>query len=526
MVYLKYQDIELPVLDDCSITKSSQEVTFSDLKCEFTGHSADQLPEKYQEVQIISRNTISEELLYTGYVDSYKFDKMREQDIEMFIDVTLLSPMKMATLRTVIANGTYKLISLIENIVLNPLIEDGYTLKEINISDHEVTVNFLCETIEYCMNNLSNKFNFWWFIDEHKNIYIKDVDVMLATDTDLIYDDENRIAGLEYIQPVIESDDYANVINFKNVRIYEYSTAKFDGQTMTSSHNPLISTQVTKVKSDDTIELNYPIDINVTNILKSAESNGKLKIGTIVHNGESITGNYATALNINGTYANGNSFSVYYYVLDDGTTYISNNLDITGNNEDKEFTVVKDSFYSNLITGIKFKNDSTTIATIEQIESDSVLVYNINKLYNDKAILSKKNKISNTGIVELTVDMNQSWKTIQELAKIGSSYMNKNSIEFDGTINLKLDQNVINVGDILRINKMLFNSKYIVTQVEMQYNNNDFEYTVTAKNTNILSSFIDVFRGENSQTSEEQEYKVSVTHYDEEGIIEEYEVIQ
>lgn len=62
MVYLKYNSVKLPVLDNYNIAKSSQEITFSDLKCDFTGHQKADLPEKYQEVMVVEESKVNREI--------------------------------------------------------------------------------------------------------------------------------------------------------------------------------------------------------------------------------------------------------------------------------------------------------------------------------------------------------------------------------------------------------------------------------------------------------------------------------
>lgn len=93
MVYLEYNSVKLLVLDDYNIAKSSQELTFSDIKCDFTGHSAEDLPEKYQEIKVISEEK-TRELLFIGYLEDYVFDEMRELDIDTSINFTLMTPKK------------------------------------------------------------------------------------------------------------------------------------------------------------------------------------------------------------------------------------------------------------------------------------------------------------------------------------------------------------------------------------------------------------------------------------------------
>ena len=160
MTKLIYGDVELYVLDNYNIEKSSQEVTFNSITCDFTGYTQKELPEKYQEVKLVENGDI----LFFGYVDDYTFKEMRETDVDAEIEISLLSPLKLATLRTVSVLGTYKIKKLISK-VLQPLVDDGYEIEEVEIIDKTITVNYQLNTVEYCMNNLSNKFNFWWFID-------------------------------------------------------------------------------------------------------------------------------------------------------------------------------------------------------------------------------------------------------------------------------------------------------------------------------------------------------------------------
>lgn len=461
-----------------------------------------------------------DKLLYTGYIEDYVFDEMRELDIDTSINFTLMTPKKITTLRTCIAVGTYQLKDLIENIILAPLIDDGFILKTLEITDRKITVNYLCKTIEYCLNNLSNKFNFWWYIDENKNIYFKDIELLYSEDNiEHVYDDENKISGLEYIKPTVNSENYANVVNFTNVRIYEQSHMSFNGKDIVESYNPILEQQISTLKQNEQIDFLFPLDVKKENIIKSAEST-------------SLYNNLLYGVYISGKYSDNTTFTVYYgYNKSIKSEIKTNNVGYEGNNADneKEFLLIRDSFFNNLITGFRY-NGTKVIKEIMEIKSDSALIWNIYKFYNDKGIEEKKDKISKTGIVETTINMNESWKTIQELEDIGASYIDKNSLKFDGQIELKADQNVFNVGERVRINKhmgvLLIDGTYIITEVQELFSNNEFEYIAICKNSNMLSNFIDTFRGEDTQESSEKTYKLYVTHYNEEQILESHEVVQ
>lgn len=516
MTTLEYGNCKLDILNRYSITKSSQDVTFNSITCDFTNHIKEDLPDKYQEVKIIEDGNI----LFFGYVDDCNFKEMRELDVDTEIEITLLSPMKLATLRTVILSGTYRLNDLILE-VLQPLINDGYEITEMDVANRTTTVNYPLNTVEYCMNNLSNKFNFWWFIDEFKKIYIKDISLMLSKNPDYKYDNENIIPYLQYIKPTITAEGYANVVNFKNVRIYEYSNLEMEGNKIISEYNPLMNGQTTAIKNEGQIDFNYPCDINKENILKSGISIGKAD--------KTSSFPYLYGIYIKGTYSDSTSFEVYIrYDQNTGEYATSPNVGFEGNEEDteKEFLLIKDTFFTSLITGFKFNNENKSIKSIERILSDSALIWSILRMYNDEAISEKKGIISDTGIVETTIDMNESWKTLEELREIGISYMDKNSVDL-GELELKIDTFCdIQVGNTIFINKLLFNGTYIVTQVQMDFTNNEKEWTIVCKSGNMLDNFIDIFRGENTQESEEKTYKISVTHYEEEKINEVFEVVK
>ena len=55
MTLLKYNNTYLQMYGEYNITKSSQDVVYSDIWCDYTGHTKEELPEKYQEVEIIQR---------------------------------------------------------------------------------------------------------------------------------------------------------------------------------------------------------------------------------------------------------------------------------------------------------------------------------------------------------------------------------------------------------------------------------------------------------------------------------------
>ena len=505
--------VELAILNTYEIEKSSQEVSFSDIDCDFTDFTAEDLPEKYQEVQIIDDET--NETKYFGYVDQYSFKEMRETDKFTEISFTLLSPMKLATLRTFIAIGSYNLEDLIRNTILKPLINDGFTIEKLSVPNKTISANYLSKTIEYGLNTLSNQYNLWWFIDENKKIYIQTIDELLSKDADYIYDDSHKINGLQYLRPTVASNNYANVINFSNVRVYEYSYVSFDQDDHIDYQTlPIINEQITSITKGGQLAFKFPIDLKRENILKA----GKAYEQRPQYIGLEVWGEYSDHTTIN--------FYINYYIVEDDNWLTSDNVGFVGDEDtNKEFLLIRDPFFSNLITGFEY-NGNKTVSRISAIETHSALPWEVFRFYNDKAINEKKGIINNTGIVEMTIDMNEQWKTAQELQDIGITFMNNNSLKLDGTIELKLDEDTFKVGDIIQIDKMLFDGKYIVTSVRESFFNNVIEYIVTCKNANIINNYIDLFRSNLTEEDENKTFEINVSHYSSEGIKETFEVIQ
>lgn len=229
MIRLIYNNKAFKILNDFGFIQSNNEVTFNDITIDFTGYTLLDMPLKYQEVQIKEcddkQDILTEgDVLFFGYVDSIKLGTMKMSDEDRELTITLLSPLKLATVRTITLNGTYTLPEAITKI-LEPLLSDGFTISEINVGNSQVLINYIMQTIESAMNDLCLKKNLFWFIDEHKNIKIDSIDYLFGQNIAKEITDTKKEQGLLDIEPSIEAVDYANVINIKNARlIYNEST--------------------------------------------------------------------------------------------------------------------------------------------------------------------------------------------------------------------------------------------------------------------------------------------------------------
>lgn len=211
------------IINEYSVKFSNNEVTFNDITIDFTGYTLADIPYKYQEIKIIEAETEEEiltngNIVFTGFLDDIKLSEMKTKNEDREMTMTLLSPLKMGTVRCVSLIGLYGLKDAIRR-VLQPLIDDGFIVKEINVPDGQITTNYVLQTIEYCMNDIGFKRNIFWYINEKKEIFINSTDYLFGLSVSKKICENKKEKGLLKIQPTISSVDYANIINFKNVRL-------------------------------------------------------------------------------------------------------------------------------------------------------------------------------------------------------------------------------------------------------------------------------------------------------------------
>lgn len=495
-----YQSKEiLPVYDTLELNKSGNELTFSNVKADFGIRDMEQLPMAFQEIRIwqgelIGEDDLSEcELKYTGFLDQASLTQKHTDEDECDIELTLLSPMNLTTKRYVSVSGTYKTNELFY-LIFEPLINDGFNLERINMDDRAISVNYYLETIETIMNDLSNKLNIFWNIDSQKNIHINDIIKLLGQEPKMSITTE-KVEGLYEMKPIIENNGYFNTINIKNARLY------------TSGANQEIL-EIMKLISGGTQTFVNPIDFGSNGASRVCLNNNTTNC-TIL----SITGQNGQIL-----------YEITYDIDDDEIILPSGVVYNDGDTENATLILERDSFFKNLITGIEWKG---TTQNIRAIESDTMLKYQLFRVTNSNEIYKCSQFLTDSGIIETTIDVNESWFTYTELVEYCSNLMTSNANN-TAKVELSFDKDYsFEIGDKIRINRPAFfiNGDFVITEInETQSHYDSYNCQIVAQNNKLQANYIDIFRKSISEENEAKYDSINVIEYASDEIIENYGV--
>lgn len=493
MIRVVYNNKAFKIINDYGYKLSSNEVTFNSIDIDFTNYTIADIPYKYQEIKIMEADTedniLNGSVLFTGFLDSIKLSNMKMKNEYRELSLTLLSPLKLATKRCVSLIGTYNLSYAIQRI-MQPLINDGFIIREFNITEGQITTNFLLETVENCMNVICLKRNIFWFINENKEIFINSIDYLFGLPIAKSIDENIKEQGFLKLQPTIQNVDYANIINFKNVRlIYPQTDINASG-----TGYPII-TYGKSIKYGDYITFNNPIIVD-ENQLRNVVEEGNFPTQDPEYDCFRIT------ISLSGggikeykIYLDGQQDSATYgqYITQGSITY---NDDQT----EGELVLIRDSFFTNLITGFKWNYNSN--ATITYFRTLTGLRYATMRYMYSAEINKLKGIISDSGQIEKTIDYAEKWTTITQLIDYARSLIVQNSnvvnqvqLEFDVNPNLR-------IGDIVSINAPSFftQGNFAVKDISYKYISNLRQnWKITLKNADMLSTFIDLFRPQETQ---------------------------
>lgn len=498
-----YNNKLFKIIGEYGFSYSNSEVTFNDITIDFTNRGIADIPFKYQEIKIIRAETEEDilnengEVLFVGFLDEIELSKMQMRQESRELTLTLLSPLGLATVRTTTLVGIHALETAI-NRVLEPLINDGFSIKEMNVPSGNITTQFVLETVENCMNSIGKQRNIFWFINEKKEISINSIDYLFGLPRALKVSKNENLEGFLGIQPSIENIDYANVINIKNVRLL-YSSSD------TGNAYPIVETGKV-INADDIIEFKNPIVVSEQRLNDYIQT---LSSSTVVYSFKLVVELEDSSKQTYRIYKT--STSSGNCVTDEGITYSDDG------EEEGEVVLQRDSFFSSLITGFKWNGEDG--AKIVSLESDTALRYTSMRFMYSDEIQKLKGIISNSGQIEKTVDYNEKWTNLGDLIAYARSLIVQNSnqvnqveLEFDVNKNLK-------IGDIIEIDEEDFYIKgnFAVKEIEYTYYDELHQnWRITAKTTDFLTTYIDLFRPQEQEESEEVVNTVVLSEFVEE----------
>lgn len=518
---LVYNKKAFKILNSFTIKQSNAEVTFNDITIDFTGYSLLDIPFKYQELKIIQAETEEEilnensEVVFTGFLDDIDLSEMKiRKEEQRELTLTVLSPLAMSTKRYVSLIGTYSKEEAIRR-VLQPLLDDGFKIVEFNIPTGQITTNFVIESVENCMNDMCFKAGVFWFIDENKNIYINSIDYLFGLGSKKTIAPDVITKGLSKIQPKIENIDYANVINFKNVRIF-YSTMSMCDELnyLIEEHDYPLLNLPKKLKKGDTVQFNNPIVVSEDTLRKLREE------------GEVDDADVASLSIIIG----GEEFYIRIETNEKSADYdkyvTSNNFSFSNDGgEEKTLVLQRDSFFNNLITGFKWNGADNSV--VSRIYTGTALRYTTMRFMHSAEINNLKGVISDTGIVEKCIDYQEKWTTTTQLVDYARSLMSSNTKTIN-QVDLTFDETpILKIGDIVEIHEPDFyiDGKFAVKEISYKYINDENEkWNIKLKNSDLNSTYIDLFRPAQKQENESKTDTVVLSEYVEETVYEKHEI--
>lgn len=502
----------LRVFDEFVLKKSSQNVEFSEINVDFYNSVKEELPYKMQEVRIFEGDFKDEEdivngnLLFVGYVDDYVLTSETNFRKDATLKLSLLSPLALATKRYMSISGNYNTIELI-NLLFEPLINDGFTIKEINIVDKQMSVNYFINTIEEIANDLSNKLNFFWYIDEYKQIYLIDITSLFSQMPVISFNNDNKIKGLYSITPKIENNNYFNTINIKNARVYCIGVSRSTSMNYPTNYFPILNNLT--LNTDDDITFNSPIDMSITGLetLCSEQQTGNPSLIVL-----SLTGS-----NVN--------YNIGYY-QGQGTLELPNGVVFDDEDTDGATVILKrDSMFKSLITGFTWKGNKVSLT---EIWSDCMLKYQVFRMTDSIEIEKCKGIISDSGIVESTVDVNEKWFTKRELIDYCRNLISSNNNQIS-ELEMCFDEDYgFKVGDLINVNmpRFFIKSTFIITSIQETIDSFKKDFVIEMANSNITDNYIDLFRSSKTQEDDEKYDILNIVEYSNEEIVERYEVVE
>ena len=482
---------------------SSRETTYSTVLIDFTASVATDLPIKLQQMEIIDIDD-SNKVIYTGYLDSYELPEFETGSEFVILTLSLLNPINLAGKRTITVQENEVTLTALMTTILQPLVDDGFTIEENNLVADEISVRYVRNSIENIMNDLSNKYKFLWYIDQDKKIYLNMIaDVEASPASYLI--DENNLDYISRVHPLLHSVDYANKILVKNALVYSSLTSLTVEKLLPASIS---------LSDGGVYNFLYPIDISEDAGTRIQSLFSSITLLILVVSGKDLTISY------------NQSTSTYTFGTDLGFLGIDDNT--------KDCLLMRDPELPQIITGFKW---NTTAATSTVTSSASVLIPYIVEYTDPAAIALNVDKVSPTGIIEKIVDAHEQIFTIEEIDLFAKNQVTLNNNETKSAVITFKDRistafetflSVFMIGEKLTVNlpNQFITGEFIITDLEISQTKEVKTVVIKCRNTNLLENYVDLFRKDYKEENPNQTLKYIEAVYITDESIDEAKQIQ
>jgi hypothetical protein len=138
-----------------------------------------------------------------------------------------------------------------------------------------------------------------------------------------------------------------------------------------------------------------------------------------------------------------------------------------------------------------------------------------------------KGIISDSGQIEKTIDYGEKWTTTQQLITYARSLIVQNS-NIINEVKLVFDKNPnLVVGDIISIDRPNYyiQGKFAIKDIDYSNNRGVEKWTIIAKTSDFISSYMDLFRPTEQQQPENSINTVILSEFSEEHFIEAHSVV-
>lgn len=495
----RYNATDFCIIDIPSITDSSKETTFSDFTIDFTGYTDEDLPIQYQEIKIIKKDGITEELISNMYVDNVEYPEFQFEAQPFLLKITTISAYAYSSKRTVSIQVNNVSLDTAILTVLQPLLDDGFTIEENELKSTDyMSEIYSLESVEKVMNELANKFKFIWYIDKEKKIYLKDIGLLQNQNPSLAITVNNKYY-LQKIKPYRTIVDYCNKLNIKNAILVTPGQLLKDGLTL---------------RQGDSYTFLYPISVSENVCFRLKSWNGFDEFSYAFYMITDLGG--ATE---------------YYIKVDYVAKTITYSAEIGFSGQDDDDPTIKilletDPTDVTKITGFKWNSASETllIYNLGLISFTQLIPYLIS--YIDPVEINKnKTKLNTSGIIEKIVDANGKYFVEDELQNYALALLSQNNIQtysIDATFKgLLSDTDFLDILDNLKITKFIsvnlpdFNitGSFIITNTEYSSNRETATLKISARNYNLSESYLDIYRKPLEQENEDKLTRKLVTLY-------------